>query len=123
MTIIEAINQIDSLKPNTYTPSDKMRWLSRLDGKVKEEIIDLHEDAEDTTFNGYDDDTSLDTELLIPRPYDDAYIQWLEAQIDYANNEYGRYNNSITMFNTTYSAFERYYNRTHMPLGKNMKFF
>lgn len=122
MTIIEAINQIDTLKPNTYSQNDKVRWLSCLDGKVKEEIIDTHEGATDT-FSGYTEETPLDTELLIPYPYDEAYALWLEAQIDYTNNEYGRYNNSIAMFNTTYSAFERYYNRTHLPIGSHFRFF
>lgn len=123
MTIIEAINKIDSLKPNAYTQTDKIRWLSRLDGMVKEEIIDTHEGAVDTTFKGYNDDTPLETELLIPYPHDEAYPLWLEAQIDYANNEYGRYNNSISMFNATYSAFARWYNRNHMPLGTHIKLF
>lgn len=123
MTIIEAINNIDSLKPNAYTQTDKIRWLSRLDGKVKSELIDTHEGSNDTAFNGYDDDTSLETELLIPYPYDEVYSLWLEAQIDYANNEYGRYNNSMSMFNAIYSAFERWYNRNHMPLGKHIKLF
>lgn len=123
MTIIEAITKIDSLKPNAYTPTDKIRWLSRLDGRAKEEIIDTHEGATDTAFEGYNDETPLDTELLIPYPHDEVYTLWLEAQIDYANNEYGRYNNSISMFNSTYSAFERWYNRNHMPIGKNIKFF
>ena len=122
MTIIEAINQIDTLKPNTYSQNDKVRWLSLLDGKVKEEIIDTHEGATDT-FSGYTDETPLDTELLIPYPYDEAYALWLEAQIDYANNEYGKYNNSISTFNSTYLAFERWYNRNHMPNGKSIKFF
>ena len=122
MTIIEAINKIDSLKPNAYTQTDKIRWLSLLDGRVKEEVIDTHEGAEDITFNGYNDE-ELETELLIPYPYDDVYSLWLEAQIDYANNEYGRYNNSIAMFNSTYAAFERWYNRNHMPIGTKIKLF
>ena len=122
MTIIEAINKIDSLKPNAYTQTDKIRWLSLLDGRVKEEVIDTHEGAENTTFNGYNDE-ELETELLIPYPYDEVYSLWLEAQIDYANNEYGRYNNSIAMFNATYSSYERWYNRNHMPIGTKIKFF
>ena len=51
------------------------------------------------------------------------YLRWLEAQMDYANGEYDRYNNSITMFNTAYSDYERYYNRMNMPKGKKLKFF
>lgn len=123
MTIIEAINRIDSLKPNNYTQEDKVRWLSNLDGVIKKEIIDTHEGSENVTFTGYESDTPLETALLVPFPYDDIYLKWLEAQIDYANGETARYTNSMIMYNTAYSAFERYYNRTHMPKGKSFKFF
>lgn len=123
MTIIEAINQIDVLKPNNYSQEDKIRWLSTLDGVIKKNIIDTHEGAEAITFNGYDEATALDTVLLIPAPYDDIYIRWLETQIDYANADYGKYSNSMTMYNAAYEEFVRYYNRNHMPLGKKFKFF
>jgi hypothetical protein len=123
MTIIEAINRIDSLKPNNYTQEDKISWLSTLDGVIKKEIIDTHEGSESVLFDGYEAETALDTALLVPAPYDDIYIKWLEAQIDYANGETKKFNNSIVMYNTAYSAFERYYNRTHMPRSKSFKFF
>ena len=123
MTIIEAINIIDSLKPNNYTQEEKVRWLSNLDGIIKNEIIDTHEGAENVVFNGYDADTPLETVLIVPNPYDDIYIKWLEAQIDFANSETKRYANSMIMYNTAYSAFERFYNRTNMPKGKSFKYF
>ena len=123
MTIIEALNYIDVLKPNTYSQTEKVRWLSRLDGRVKKEIIDTHEGGEDVVFSEYTDETPLDTVLLIPHPYDEIYALWLEAQIDYANAEYARYNNSISMFNASYASFENYYNRNHMPKGQCFKFF
>jgi hypothetical protein len=123
MTIIEAINRIDSLKPNNYTQEEKIAWLSTLDGNIKKEIIDTHEGADDITFNGYDADTALDTVLLVPAPYDDIYVKWLEAQIDYTNGETNRYTNSMIMYNTAHSAFARYYNRNNMPKGHNFKFF
>ena len=123
MKILEAITKIDTLKPNSYTQDEKIKWLSTLDGIIKSEIIDTHEDGEDIVFNGYESDTSLDTVLLVPSPYCDVYIRYLEAQIDYANAEYGKYNNSMAMYNSAYSSFERYYNRTHMPKGKKFKFF
>lgn len=123
MTIKEAINTINALKPNNYTQTDKVRWLSTLDGVIKEEIIDTHEGGADIVFNGYDETTSDATELLVPAPYDDLYIKWLESQIDYNNAEYGKYNNSVTAYNTAYSAFERYYNRQHMPIQTKLKLF
>ena len=123
MTIMEAINHIDAVKPNSYSQVEKIKWLSTLDGTVKCEIIDTHEGGEEVTFNGYDSKTPLTQKLLIPHPHDDVYIKWLEAQIDYANGEYGKYNNSMAVFNTTYTAFANHYNRTHMPIGKKLKFF
>lgn len=123
MTLMEAISHVDSIKPNRYTQVEKIKWLSILDGIVKTEIIDTHEGAEAVTFNGYDDIAHLTTTLLIPAPYDDVYYRWLEARIDYANGEYGKFNNSITMYNAAYTAFEKYYNRTHKPIAKNFTHF
>ena len=123
MTIIEAINRIDILKPNTYTPDTKTYWLSNLDGIVFEKIIKTHEGAEVSNFEGYTAETPIDTKLLIPAPYDDIYLKWLEAQIDYANGEYDKYNNITVAYNDAYTEFERYYNRTHMPKGKSIKYF
>ena len=123
MTIIEAITQIDSLKHNTYSQEQKVQWLSRLDSMVKRFVIDTHEGGEGVTFTGYGPDTDLDTELLLPEPFDEAYLRWMEAQIDYTNGEYAKYNNSIQMFNTIFDGYKNYYNRTHMPKGQSMKFF
>ena len=122
MTIIEMITEVDTLHPNGYDQRNKVAWLSNLDGRIKEEIIDIHEGGEGVTFKGYTEE-DLDTELIVPAPYDEVYRYWLEAQIDYANGEYNKYNNSMTMFNVAYSAYERYYHKTHMPKGKSIKFF
>jgi hypothetical protein len=180
MTIIEAIHAIDSIKPNGYSQSDKVRWLSMLDGLVKAEIIDTHEGADketaiieyirnseflyqtkleeyakvnevsieeareqipfqkvsykdakehiektrpDIMFSGYDDNTPLDTVLLIPAPYDNVYVLWLQAQIDYANEDTAKYKNSSSAYNHAYNEFQRYYNRTHMPCSQPRKYF
>jgi hypothetical protein len=123
MKIIEAINRLDALKHNTYTQIDKVKWLSRVDGMVKRHIIDTHEGSEDVTFSGYDENTDLQTELLVPTPYDDLYLRWMEAMIDFHNGEYGKYNNAVDMFNTSYGSYQSYYNRTHMPKGKKFKYF
>lgn len=115
MTILEAIHKVDTVKPNSYTQPEKIKWLSTLDGIIKTEIIDTHEGGEGIVFDGYHDDTDLDTQLLVPAPYDDIYIRWLEARIDYANNEYNKYNNSATAYNTDFEAYARHYNMNHMP--------
>lgn len=123
MTILEAVHKIDTVKPNSYTQPEKIKWLSTLDGIIKSEIIDTHEGGEDVVFEGYDDESDLDTVLLVPAPYDDVYVRWLEARIDYANCEYAKYNNSMIAYNDAYSLFANYYNRHNMPKGKKFKFF
>ena len=122
MKINEAIHRLDSLKFNTYKQDDKVEWLSRLDSMVKQQIIDTHEGAESVSFNGYTADTPLDTVLLVPAPYDEVYLRWMEAQIDYHNHEYDTYNNAIIMFNTAFEAYKSYYNSTHTPVKRGRRF-
>ena len=124
MTIQEAITRIDDLKPNSYEMADKKKWLNNIDWMIKTEIIDTHEGHEEyEDFEGYDTDTDLTTELLVGTPYDELYINWLEARIDYANGEYGRYNNTALAFNEALKQFRNYYNSTHMPLTARLDFF
>lgn len=122
MKINEAIKSLDSLKFNTYTQDDKVQWLSRLDNMVKQQIIDTHEGAESVSFNGYTADTPLDTVLLVPAPYDEVYLRWMEAQIDYHNGEYDKYNNAIIMFNTAFEAYQKHYNSAHKPVQRGRRF-
>lgn len=123
MTIIEAINRLDAAKPNAYTQSEKIAWLSELDGLIKNNIIDTHEGDEEVVFEGYTDDTPLDVELLVGSPYENIYVHWLESKIDYTNGEYVKYNNSITRYNDMYQAFSNHYNKTHMPKGTKITYF
>ena len=122
MTIAEAISKVDALKPNTFNPGVKVDWLSTLDARVKSKIIDAHECNEPIFFYGYDSLSDQKTELLVPAPYDEMYLRWLEAMIDYHNSEDSRYNNAIILFNNAYEDYKNYYTRTHMPLSKGSKF-
>lgn len=115
MTIHEAITRIDSLKFNTYTNHDKIAWLSRADWNVKHHILDKYECTEVNTFEGYTDNTDIHTKLLVPPPYDELYLRWLEAQIDYYNAEYEGYNTSILMYNTDLEAYADHIRKTHKP--------
>ena len=119
MTIAEVISKVDALKPNTYTLEDKIDWLSTLDARVKSQIIDTHECCAPIYFYGYD---SPEMELLVHAPYDEMYLRWLEAMIDYHNSDDERYNNAIILFNNAYEGFKKHYTRTHMPISKGNQF-
>ena len=115
MTIQEAIERTDALKPNAYTDKEKIAWLSKLDWMLVRNIIRNHEGDKKESFTGYDDSTPMDTELIAPPPYDAMYQRRLEAQIDLANAEYGRYNASISLFTAEYKAYGDFYTSENMP--------
>lgn len=118
MTLIEAINSIDEFKPNGYTQENKISWLSDLDGMIKKTVIDTHfynDDEEEIEFDGYDEDTPHDTELIVKFPFESIYLYWLEAKIDYYNGEIARYNNSILMFSDMFNQWKNDYNASHSP--------
>lgn len=108
-----------------YALQDKIKWLSRLDLRIKQEIIDTHErnaGEEESSFDGYDED-DLEAELLVDEPYAEMYIHWLEAQIDYNNAELESFNASNAMFESVYSAFRNNYNASHMAKGQRRRYF
>lgn len=118
MTVQDAIVQINHLKPSRYDETTIVEWLSDLDGYIYSEIIEGHEGDHKPPLP-YDANQGLEQVLLVPEPYSDIYIKYLSAQIDYANADFGRYNNSMVMYNMALSAFADWYNRTHMPKQKS----
>jgi len=109
MQVSFAIDQINSLKPNALPDEYKVSELERLDGYIKAEILDNYEGEETEIETPY----GMSTELLVGAPYDELYVYYLAAKIDYANEELGKYNASNAMYQATLSQFANYYNRTH----------
>ena len=117
MTVREAIARVDALRPNACPDSEKVRWLLSLDGMIRKNIIDTHGDP-DTVPAGEGEDATL----AVPQPYEDVYLFWLEAKIDLEAGESASYADSRTAFESAYSTFAEYYNRTHPPKGGAVKF-
>ena len=122
MTIREAISRLDALIFNTYTNDDKVRWLSNLDMTVKQQIIDTHEGGQNIVFEGYTPQTPETTVLLVPAPFDEVYLKWMEAQIHYHNGEFDKYNAAIIMYNAAFDSYASSYNKLHMPIRKGRRF-
>jgi len=55
------------------------------------------------------------TKVLVAPPYDKLYWTYLTAMVDFARGEYGRYQNSMQMFNSFMGEFARWYARTYNP--------
>ena len=115
MTIQEALDMADELKPNMMQEGTKIRFLSELEGKIYHEIIMKHE-HENMDMPVYDDETATDTELLAPAPYDMVYVYWLISRIDHMNQEMDKYNNDRILFENAWGELSDYWTREHMPL-------
>lgn len=123
MTIREAIDLVDLVKPNQYEDPLKMMWLNKLDGQIFEEVYKTHEDCPMEEFAGYNAETDDGTVLLVSGPYAmDIYNYYLQAQIDKENGEINKFNQSSVLYNDAYQAFLNHYNRTHMPLSAGTRF-
>lgn len=114
MTVKDAIDLIDSNKPNLYTEEMKVRWLDILDSQIHNDIIKTHKDWDGEEYERIG---ALSDTLIVPFPYDDLYIDYLKMKIDEENGDVTRYNNSRVMFNSSYDNFERFYNKNHLPVG------
>ena len=134
MTIADIIAKLDSLKPNTYTVSEKIRWLSELDFDLYNYIfqnfcmpndwytrfIPTGEEKPQFPFLGYDETDSLptsetmQTEVVVnDKAFVDMYIMYLSAKIDYYNRETASYNNNMVMYNDEYERWKAFMNKTY----------
>lgn len=116
MTVSEAIAFVDKMKRNLFSPEEKFRWLTDIDGMIVRELFDTHEDSPlKGEFEGYIPGRDDDTQLLVPAPYDSLYRWYLESQIDLGNMEIAKYNSANSLYKQAYITYTDYYNRTHMP--------
>ena len=97
----EAIERVDTLRPNPFSEEEKLRWLSELDGKISKEVLKLGK-----VFD-YTGQASSETELLVRLPYTDVYLFYLCAMIDFFSRDYEEYNNSMLMVNTILNSLAK----------------
>ena len=120
LRIVDLISQVDDLEPNQYSVEQKMKWLSLLDGQIFEEIIKTHEEPVRESFSAY---TNLDEELLVSYPYGEELYSWyLQAMIAAENAESDKYDQMMGMYNSVFTQFTNWYNRTHRPKKAETRF-
>ena len=116
MTIREAIDRVDGLRPNAVSETEKRLWLAQLDGAVRRQIHGQHEDNQ--AVGGADVKQGDDTVLLAEEPYTNLYLYWLMAQVDLALGELTRYNNDMMLYNLALTEYAVDYKRRHLPVKR-----
>ena len=117
MTIGEALAKFKTLHPSGIDDKILVDFLSELDGRVADEILE----SEDPAGMGlpYKPDQDRGKTLLAPFPYDSMYGTWLQTKTDFHNNEYDRFNNDMIQFNTEWTSYANNYLRKHSSTQAN----
>lgn len=113
---------VEYMKVNEVSREEAEKNVEFHEIKYKEAKEHIEATRNDIFFNSYDHKIDQDTVLLVPAPYDEMYLRWLEAQIDYYNGEDERHNNAIMRFNNAYEGYKKHYTRTHMPISHGARF-
>lgn len=117
MTIQEAIDRADEMKANMMSDGLKIRQLTVIEQLIHDEIVLRHAHTQEQEARPvYTEDTDTNTELVVPDPYSEVYVNWLLAQIDRQNQEDERYNVDIALFEQSYRTMQDWWIRTHMPV-------
>lgn len=120
-TIAGVIQEADALESNTLSQEEKVRWLSRLDGKLWEKYIRGRSGAPES-WEPYTPEAPGTTPLLVSHPWDDIYVYWLRAQIAQYNGENDVYNDCMALYKEAVALFAAAYAQEHPRIVKSNRF-
>lgn len=110
MTVSEIINRYNTERPNQVEDSIKVDMLKRCEHGVLNDVVEMYDDADELL-----EEFGLDYELIVPEPYDDIYIYYLDQRIAMNNNDLIRYNRVMTEYNNAMVSYQQYFSRTTRP--------
>lgn len=106
MKLKEAIRKADQLRPNTIEEEIKAQWVAEIEGRVAETA------REPQPTDGWAEE---DPVLIMPYPYDDIYVLFLMAKIDFANEEMDLYGDDSVIANERVDNALAWWVRNHPP--------
>lgn len=108
MTVREVLDFVNDVKPNAYMETTIMQYLNEVESMVWQEV--LHNDpTEYTALATPDDDEHI---LAMPKPFDKCYSHYIQAMIDFQNEESVSYQNNMAMFNSLWAEYKKYMQRS-----------
>ena len=107
MTIETCMSLLDAMMPSGVSPAVKLRFLGEIEGKVR---VELHGESPDGDCD-FDESTPVGTVLAVPHPYDQMYLLYVMAMLDYVGGDTARYENGAAMFNAVYQSYGKWLKR------------
>lgn len=113
MKVRDVLDQVNEVKPNVYSDARLMDFLNEVEAMVWGEV--LNNDPADYMPLVLPED--YETELTAPQPYSKFYGAYIQAMIDFQNEESVSYQNNMEMFNSTFLEYKKYMQRTESALN------
>ena len=112
-TFKEIITRVDEIKPNAFSETTKLNWLTSLNGKLAIDIFLM--DIAEVRELPYGAD-AIDREPLVGFPHEEVYDEYLAAKIDAANGEVSEYQNRMQIYDAYYTNFVSWFKATYDPV-------
>ena len=123
MTLQEAMDITDEMKPNMMSPRLKHKYLTEIEQLIHAEIVQKHEHGPELEpIPEYTEESDPETMLIVPDPYSMVYVYWLMSKIDIQNQEDARYNIDRAHFENAYETMSDWWTREHLPIQKTREF-
>lgn len=110
-TMNSVIEELEAVKPNVIPDETKFKWLANLDGRLS---IEVFGEREAKTYTLPED---ADAELLVKEPFDNIYVLYCCAMVDFYNREFSSYNNSVLMFQECLDQLKTWHIQNHRQCG------
>lgn len=107
MKVREVLDQVNEVKPNVFSDARLMDFLNEVESMIWNEVLD--QDPEDYKPLSVPDDYGV--ELTAKPPYSKAYGAYIQAMIDFQNEESVSYQNNMSMFNSVFLDYKKYMQR------------
>lgn len=112
MTLNKLIENMIQLRGLEFGTDIMVGWVNEIEAQAVEQVIN-HAEGCDLEFVPYEYEKDGERELLIPDRFQDVYMNYLFAKIDFNNQETERYNNDVAMLESAWNGYEAWHIRTN----------
>lgn len=118
MKLVELIEHITELRGQQFGTDVMTGWVNEIEAQAVDQVVS-HGVEFSGDFEPYQYEMDAEKTLLIPERFQDVYINYLLAKIDFLNQETERYNNDVAMMDAAWKEYHGWYFRNHdlKPLG------
>ncbi len=107
MKVREVLDQVNEVKPNVYSDARLMDFLNEVESMIWAEVLD----NDPSDYNVMVVPRDYEKDLTAKPPYSKLYGAYIQAMIDFQNEESVSYQNNMAMFNSVFLDYKKYMQR------------